>query len=73
MDLKQHKNMSKQIQFRSYNLKTKKKNRLILNPVIEKTSKGSYIAKGHDEDGTPLKCLVTKIEADAAIKSGYAK
>ena len=60
------KQKNKPVQFIAYNMITKKKNRVILNPVISKTAKGSYIAKGHDDDGTPLKCLVTKQEAENA-------
>lgn len=43
---------TKPVQFIAYNLVTKKKNRVILNPVISKTANGAYIAEGHDEDGT---------------------
>lgn len=56
---------TKPAQFIAYNLVTKKKNRVILNPVISKTAKGSYIAEGYDDDGTPLKCLVTKDEYES--------
>lgn len=53
------------VEFIAYNMATKKKNRVILNPVISKTVKGFYIAEGHDDDGTPLKCLVTKDEYES--------
>lgn len=56
------KQKNKPVEFIAYNMITKKKNRVILNPVISKTANGAYIAEGHDDDGTPLKCLVTKEE-----------
>jgi hypothetical protein len=58
------KQKNKPVQFIAYNMTTKKKNRVILNPVISKTAKGFYIVKGYDNDGTPLKCLITKEESE---------
>lgn len=62
-----------QVTLTAFNLKTKQKNRPILNAVITKTARGGYLVKGNDEDGTSLNALVNEAKALAAIKAGIAK
>ncbi|MBZ4190224.1 hypothetical protein [Niabella beijingensis] len=57
----------------AYNVKTKEKNVPIQDAVISRTSKGGYIAKGHDGKGNKLTSLLGEEKALAAIKAGLAK
>ncbi|MFV0606141.1 MAG: hypothetical protein ACK5NK_09900 [Niabella sp.] len=57
----------------AYNVKTKEKNVPIQDAVISRTSKGGYIAKGHDGKGNKLTSLLGEEKALAAIKAGIAK
>lgn len=57
----------------AYNVKTKEKNVPILDAVITKTSKGAYMAQGHDGKGNKLTTLLGEAKALAAIKAGNAK
>ena len=57
----------------AYNVKTKEKNVPIQDAVITKTSKGAYMAQGHDGKGNKLTTLLGKAKALAAIKAGTAK
>lgn len=57
----------------AYNVKTKEKNVPIQDAVITKTSKGAYMAQGHDGKGNKLTTLLGETKALAAIKAGTAK
>ncbi|MBX3257309.1 MAG: hypothetical protein KF862_24500 [Chitinophagaceae bacterium] len=57
----------------AYNVKTKEKNVPIQDAVITKTSKGAYMAQGHDGKGNKLTTLLGEAKALAAIKAGTAK
>ena len=57
----------------AYNVKTKEKNVPIQDAVITKTSKGSYMAQGHDGKGNKLTTLLGEAKALAAIQAGTAK
>ena len=57
----------------AYNVKTKEKNVPIQDAVITKTSKGAYMAQGHDGKGNKLTTLLGEEKALAAIKAGSAK
>lgn len=57
----------------AYNVKTKEKNVPMLDAVITKTSKGSYMAQGNDGKGNKLTTLLGEAKALAAIKEGVAK
>jgi len=57
----------------AYNVKTKEKNVPIQDAVITKTSKGSYMAQGHDGKGNKLTTLLGEAKALAAIQAGIAK
>jgi hypothetical protein len=59
---------------KAYCVKCKQKGVTMKNPVIHITERGGYMAKG-----TCLKCsttlcaMMSKVNADAAVKSGEAK
>jgi hypothetical protein len=56
-----------------YSVKAKKKVD-IQNPVIEKTSKGGFIAKGKcPETGITVCAMMSREKAEEAIKKGEAK
>ena len=55
------------------NVKTKEKNVPIQDAVITKTSKGAYMAQGHDGKGNKLTTLLGEAKALEAIKAGVAK
>jgi hypothetical protein len=57
----------------AYNVKTKEKNVPIMDAVITKTSKGAYMAQGHDGKGNKLTTLLGEAKALAAIQAGTAK
>jgi hypothetical protein len=57
----------------AYNVKTKQKNVPIQDAVITKTSKGAYMAQGHDGKGNKLTTLLGEAKALAAIQAGIAK
>lgn len=57
----------------AYNVKTKEKNVPIQDAVITKTSKGAYMAQGHDGKGNKLTTLLGEAKALAAIQAGTAK
>ena len=57
----------------AYNVKTKEKNVPILDAVITKTAKGTYMAQGNDGKGNKLTTLLGEAKALAAIKEGVAK
>jgi len=60
-------------QLTAYNVKTKEKNVPILDAVITKTAKGTYMAQGNDGKGNKLTTLLGEAKALAAIKEGVAK
>ncbi|OYW18593.1 MAG: hypothetical protein B7Z54_05755 [Sphingobacteriales bacterium 12-47-4] len=57
----------------AYNVKTKEKNVPIMDAVITKTSKGAYMAQGHDGKGNKLTTPLGEAKALAAIEAGVAK
>lgn len=61
------------LEIRAYNVKTKEKNVLMLDPVLKKTAKGAYQASGHDEKGQKLSALLGAANAEALIAAGVAK
>ena len=56
----------------AYCLKTKQKEKMI-DPIISKTAKGGYIAKGESKDGHKMSLLMSKDNAEAAVKAGVKK
>ena len=62
-----------EITLTAYNVKTKEKGVPIQDAVITKTSKGAYMAQGHDGKGNKLTTLLGEEKAQAAIKAGIAK
>jgi hypothetical protein len=62
-----------EITLTAYNVKTKEKNVPILDAVITKTAKGTYMAQGNDGKGNKLTTLLGEAKALAAIKEGVAK
>lgn len=56
----------------AYCLKTKKKEEMI-DPIISKTAKGGYIAKGESKDGHKMSLLMSKDNAEAAVAAGVKK
>jgi len=57
----------------AYNVKTKEKGVPIQEAVITKTSKGTYMAQGHDGKGNKLTTLLGAQKALDAIAAGIAK
>ena len=56
-----------------YSVKAKKKVKII-DPVIHRTAKGGYMAKGKcPESGITVCAMMSKENAEAAIASGEAK
>ena len=59
---------------KAYCVKCKEKGVKMANPVIHRTAKGGYMAKGkHEKCGTTLCAMMSKVNADAALGSGEAK
>lgn len=56
----------------AYNVKAKQK-QVMLNPVIEKTARGGYMARGIGEDGTGMAAIMGEEKAKAFVKAGVAK
>ncbi|MBS4066560.1 MAG: hypothetical protein KGZ74_18505 [Chitinophagaceae bacterium] len=61
------------MQITAYNVKTKEKNVPMMDAVITRTSKGGYMAQGHDGKGNKLTSLLSEAKALAAIEAGTAK
>ncbi|MBE2230235.1 MAG: hypothetical protein IAE96_06320 [Chitinophagaceae bacterium] len=61
------------VKLTAYNVKTKEKGVEIQDAVITKTSKGAYMAQGHDGKGNKLTTLLGEAKALEAIKAGVAK
>lgn len=61
------------VKITAYNVKTKEKGVEMLDAVITKTTKGAYMAQGHDGKGNKLTTLMGEEKAMAAIKAGIAK
>lgn len=56
----------------AYSMKKKEKVEM-LNAVLTPTSRGSWIAKGQDEEGNNVSVIMSKVTAEAHIKAGRAK
>lgn len=56
----------------AYCLKTKK-NEVMVDPIIYKTAKGGYMAKGATKDGHKMAKIMSKDNAEAAVKAGVKK
>lgn len=57
----------------AYCMKTKEKNVPMHNAVISKTARGTFMAKGEDENGNRMSAIVGRDRAMQAIKDGVAK
>ena len=57
----------------AYNVKTKEKNVPIMDAVITKTAKGTYMGQGNDGKGNKLTTVLGEAKALEAIKEGVAK
>ncbi|MFH1649670.1 MAG: hypothetical protein ABIA93_03920 [Candidatus Woesearchaeota archaeon] len=59
---------------KAYCVKCKEKGVTMTTPVIHKTERGGYMAKGkHAKCGTTLCAMMSEVKAKAAITSGEAK
>lgn len=65
--------MSTQHAIHAYCMKTKEKNVLMKDAVISQTSRGGYMAQGHDGKGNKMTTMLSKEKAEAAVKAGHAK
>ena len=54
-------------------MKTKEKNVEMQDAVITKTSRGGYMAQGHDGKGNKLTTMLSEASALDAVKNGVAK
>ena len=57
---------------RGYNVKEKEM-QVIENPVIEKTAKGGYMAKGLSKGGSKLCAILSEAKAKEFVKAGVKK
>ena len=57
----------------AYCMKTKEKNVLMKDAVITQTSRGGYMAQGNDGKGNKMTTMLSKANAEAAVKAGHAK
>ncbi len=57
----------------AYCMKTKEKNVEMQDAVITKTSRGGYMAQGHDGKGNKMTTMLSEANALEAIKNGVAK
>ncbi len=57
----------------AYCMKTKEKNVPMQDAVITKTSRGGYMAQGHDGKGNKMTTMLAEEKALEAIKNGVAK
>lgn len=57
----------------AYCMKTKEKNVPMHDAVISKTSRGGYMAQGHDGKGNKMTTMLSEARANEAIKDGVAK
>ena len=58
---------------KAYCLKTKEKNVPMQDAVITRTSRGGYIANGHDGKGNKMAAILNEAKALQAINDGVAK
>ena len=56
----------------AYCLKTKSKEAFV-DPIISKTAKGGFIAKGSTKDGHKMSLLMSADKAAEAVKAGIKK
>ncbi len=54
-------------------MKTKEKDVPMHNAVITKTSRGGYMAQGHDGKGNKMTTMLSETKALEAIENGVAK
>lgn len=64
--------MSKTVVLEAYCLKTKTKE-VMVDPIISMTSRGGFIAKGASKEGHKMSLILSKDNAEAAVKSGVKK
>lgn len=57
----------------AYCMKTKEKDVPMQDAVITKTSRGGYMAQGHDGKGNKMTTMLSEARAQEAIKDGVAK
>jgi hypothetical protein len=65
--------MSNDHSIRAYCMKTKEKNVVMQDAVVSKTSRGAYMAQGHDGKGNKMTTMLSEANALAAVKAGLAK
>jgi hypothetical protein len=65
--------MSKSAMITAYCMKTKEKNVPMQDAVITKTTRGGYMAQGHDGKGNKMTTMLSEANAQEAIKAGVAK
>jgi hypothetical protein len=56
----------------AYCMKTKQKDVPMQDAVITKTSRGGYMAQGHDGHGNKMTTMLSEARANEAIKDGVA-
>ncbi len=64
--------MDKSKMLTAYCMKTKEKNVPMYKAVINKTARGTFMAKGEDENGNRMSAIVGKDKAMQAIADGVA-
>ena len=57
----------------AYCMKTKEKNVPMQEATITKTSRGGYMAQGHDGKGNKMTTMLSEAKALACVKDGVAK
>lgn len=62
-----------ELKLSGYCMKTKTKDVPILDGILKKTAKGTYMASGHDGSGNKMTTIVGAEKALALVKAGIAK
>ena len=65
--------MSNDHSIHAYCMKTKEKDVPMQDAVITKTARGGYMAQGHDGKGNKMTTMLSKDNAELAVKAGKAK
>ena len=65
--------MSKSNMITAYCMKTKEKNVPMQDAVITKTSRGGYMAQGHDGKGNKMTTMLSENNALKAVKESVEK
>lgn len=69
----EQKEQAPELTLTGYCMKTRQKGVPILDAVLSKTAKGTFIAQGHDGQGHKMTTIVAAAKAQALVAAGMAK